>query len=89
MDHKELILATLILARHRLKPIYFLALLPVAAFFSGGLLADFAPTLVLGMPFLMVWNVSWLLATSCIMMIIDRHDGDLDHGAGGAHGEPR
>jgi hypothetical protein len=30
------------------------------------------------MPFLMVWNVSWLVLTSLIMVVIDRAEGDLD-----------
>lgn len=56
----------------------WLALLPVAAFFSGGWLSSVAPTFVLGMPFLMVWNVSWLVLTSLVMVVIDRAEGDLD-----------
>ena len=37
-----------------------------------------APTFVLGMPFLMVWNVTWLVLTSLILLVIDRSEGDLD-----------
>lgn len=61
-----------------MKSVKWLAALPVAAFFSGGWLSAIAPTFVLGMPFLMVWNVSWLVLTSLIMVLIDRAEGDLD-----------
>ncbi len=65
----------------------WLAALPVAAFFSGGWLSSVAPTFVLGMPFLMVWNVLWLVLTSLIMVVIDRAEGDLD--ARAAQGDAR
>lgn len=61
-----------------MKSVKWLAALPVAAFFSGGWLTAMAPTFVFGMPFLMVWNVSWLVLTSLIMVVIDRAEGDLD-----------
>jgi hypothetical protein len=61
-----------------MKSAKWLAALPVIAFFSGGWLSSVAPTFVLGMPFLMVWNVSWLVLTSLIMVVIDRAEGDLD-----------
>lgn len=61
-----------------MKSAKWLAALPVAAFFSGGWLSSVAPTFVLGMPFLMVWNVLWLVLTSLIMVVIDRAEGDLD-----------
>jgi hypothetical protein len=61
-----------------MKSAKWLAALPVAAFFSGGWLSSVAPTFVLGMPFLMVWNVSWLVLTSLIMVVIDRAEGDID-----------
>ncbi|MDM0010226.1 DUF3311 domain-containing protein [Variovorax sp. J22G73] len=61
-----------------MKSVKWLAALPVVAFFSGGWLSSVAPTFVLGMPFLMVWNVSWLVLTSLIMVLIDRAEGDLD-----------
>jgi hypothetical protein len=61
-----------------MKSVKWLAVLPVAAFFSGGWLSAIAPTFVFGMPFLMVWNVSWLVLTSLIMVVIDRAEGDLD-----------
>lgn len=83
-----------------MKSVKWLAALPVVAFFSGGWLSSVAPTFVLGMPFLMVWNVSWLVLTSLIMVVIDRAEGDLDapeaaapnaagHAAGHAAGEAR
>jgi hypothetical protein len=70
-----------------MKSAKWLAALPVAAFFSGGWLSSVAPTFVFGMPFLMVWNVSWLVLTSLIMVVIDRAEGDLD--AAEAKGEAR
>ncbi|RIX81227.1 DUF3311 domain-containing protein [Acidovorax cavernicola] len=66
-----------------MKSAKWLAVLPVAAFFSGGWLSSVAPTFVLGMPFLMVWNVSWLVLTSLILFVIDRAEGDLDAQAAG------
>ena len=61
-----------------MKSVKWLAALPVVAFFSGGWLSAHAPTFVLGMPFLMVWNVCWLVLTSLVMLAIDRAEGDLD-----------
>lgn len=61
-----------------MKSVKWLAALPVIAFFSGGWLSAHAPTFVLGMPFLMVWNVSWLVLTSLVMLAIHRAEGDLD-----------
>ncbi|CKT65156.1 Uncharacterised protein [Mycobacterium tuberculosis] len=31
----------------------------------------------------MVWNVSWLVLTSLIMVVIDRAEGDIDAPAAG------
>lgn len=61
-----------------MKSVKWLAALPVIAFFSGGWLTGHMPTFVLGMPFLMVWNVAWLVLTSLIMVAIARSEGDLD-----------
>ncbi|MBO9647885.1 MAG: DUF3311 domain-containing protein [Variovorax sp.] len=61
-----------------MRSVKWLAALPVIAFFSGGWLSAHAPTFVLGMPFLMVWNVSWLVLTSVVMLVLDRAEGDLD-----------
>jgi len=74
-----------------MNPVRWLALVPVIAFFSGGWLNGIAPTFVLGLPFLMVWNVSWLVLTSVIMVVIDRSEGDLDavdEGAAAGEGAP-
>ncbi|MBS0340271.1 MAG: DUF3311 domain-containing protein [Proteobacteria bacterium] len=57
-----------------MKSIRWLAALPVIAFFSGGWLSGHAPTFVLGLPFLMAWNVSWLVLTSLILLVIDRSE---------------
>ena len=67
-----------------MNPIKWLAALPVIAFFSGGWLSAHAPTFVLGMPFLMVWNVCWLVLTSLVMVVIGRAEGDLDAPQGDA-----
>ena len=71
-----------------MNPVKWLAVLPVIAFFSGGWLSAHAPTFVLGLPFLMVWNVSWLVLTSLIMVVLDRSEGDLD-AADAAAGDAR
>jgi hypothetical protein len=71
------------------KPLHWLTLLPVIAFFSGGWLSAVAPTFVLGLPFLMVWNVSWLVLSSLIMLVIDRSEGDLDAADAAAAGDAR
>lgn len=55
-----------------MKPIYWLAALPVIALFSGGWLTGVAPTFVLGIPFLLFWNVLWMVLTGLILMLIDR-----------------
>ncbi|VTU19693.1 DUF3311 domain-containing protein [Variovorax sp. PBL-E5] len=72
-----------------MNPLKWLALLPVIAFFSGGWLSAFAPDFVLGLPFLMLWNVSWLVLSSFIMLAIDRSEGDLDAADAAAAGEAR
>lgn len=55
-----------------MKPLYWLALLPVIAFFGGGWLSGVAPTFVLGIPFLLFWNVTWMVLTSVVLVVIDR-----------------
>jgi hypothetical protein len=55
-----------------MKPIYWLVALPVIALFSGGWLTGVAPTFVLGIPFLLFWNVLWMVLTGLILMLIDR-----------------
>ena len=68
-----------------MKPVYWLALLPVLAFFSGGWLSGMAPTFVLGIPFLLLWNVAWMVLTALILMFIDRRH-PLAPGDEGAQG---
>ena len=72
-----------------MNPLKWLALLPVIAFFSGGWLSAYAPTFVLGLPFLMLWNVSWLVLSSLILLAIDRSEGDPDAGAANVGGAAR
>ncbi|OZI31092.1 hypothetical protein CAL29_24465 [Bordetella genomosp. 10] len=55
-----------------MKPVYWLAALPVLAFFGGGWLTGVAPTFVLGVPFLLFWNVVWMVLTALILAFIDR-----------------
>ena len=68
-----------------MKPIYWLALLPVLAFFGGGWLSGVAPVFVLGIPFLLLWNVVWMVLTALILMLID-HRHPVASGGKGAQG---
>ncbi|ODV43948.1 hypothetical protein AWV79_12235 [Cupriavidus sp. UYMMa02A] len=58
-----------------MKPIHWLAALPLAAIYSGGLIAGHVHGLVLGLPFLLAWNGAWAVLTSVIMAVMFRHDG--------------
>jgi len=55
-----------------MKPLYWLVLLPVLALLGGGWLNGVAPVFVLGIPFLLLWNVIWMVLTALILMLIDR-----------------
>lgn len=68
-----------------MKPLYWLVLLPVLAFFGGGWLDGVAPVFVLGIPFLLLWNVVWMALTALILMLIDRRH-PLPPGGKGAQG---
>ncbi|MCE4061887.1 DUF3311 domain-containing protein [Pandoraea sputorum] len=61
-----------------MKPVHCLAALPIAAFYSGGWLAEHVGTRLAGLPFLMTWNIVWLLLTSVIMLVMFRFDGSRD-----------
>ncbi|ODP33583.1 DUF3311 domain-containing protein [Pandoraea sp. ISTKB] len=61
-----------------MKPVHCLAALPVAAFYSGGWLAEHVGTRLAGLPFLMTWNIVWLLLTSLVMVVMFRFDGSRD-----------
>lgn len=65
-----------------MKPVHCLAALPIAAFYSGGWLAEHVGTRLAGLPFLMTWNIVWLLLTSVVMVVMFRFDGS--HGAASA-----
>ncbi|WP_144021536.1 DUF3311 domain-containing protein [Caballeronia sordidicola] len=52
------------------KLIYLLGVIPPAAFFSGGLIAQHVDELVGGLPFLLMWNTFSLLLSSMVMLII-------------------
>lgn len=54
---------------------HWLAALPLAAIYSGGLIAEHVHALVLGFPFLLAWNAVWAILTSAIMAVMFRHDG--------------
>lgn len=58
-----------------MKPIHFLAVLPLAAIYSGGLIAEHVDAQVFGMPFLLFWNGAWAVLTSAIMAAMFRLDG--------------
>ncbi|WP_415273489.1 DUF3311 domain-containing protein, partial [Bacillus siamensis] len=45
---------------------------------SGGWLAEHVGTRLAGLPFLMTWNIVWLLLTSLIMLVMFRFDGSRD-----------
>lgn len=61
-----------------MKPVHCLAALPIAAFYSGGWLAEHVGTRLAGLPFLMTWNIVWLLLTSVVMVVMFRFDGSRD-----------
>ncbi|WP_223272018.1 DUF3311 domain-containing protein [Pandoraea pnomenusa] len=63
-----------------MKPVHCLAALPIAAFYSGGWLAEHLGTRLAGLPFLMTWNIVWLLLTSAVMVVMFRFDGSRDAG---------
>jgi len=63
-----------------MKPIHWLAALPLAAIYSGGLLAEHVPTLVFGIPFLLFWNGLWAVMTSVTMAVMFRLDGSYREG---------
>ncbi|MDR3398760.1 MAG: DUF3311 domain-containing protein [Pandoraea sp.] len=61
-----------------MKSVHCLAALPIAAFYSGGWLAEHVGTRLAGLPFLMTWNIVWLLLTSVVMVVMFRFDGSRD-----------
>ncbi|VVD97562.1 hypothetical protein PHO31112_01958 [Pandoraea horticolens] len=61
-----------------MKPVHCLAALPIAAFYCGGWLAEHVGTRLAGLPFLMTWNIVWLLLTSVVMVVMFRFDGSRE-----------
>ncbi len=61
-----------------MKPVHCLAALPVAAFYSGGWLAEHLGARLAGLPFLMTWNIVWLLLTSVVMGVMFHFDGSRE-----------
>lgn len=59
---------------------HLLAALPLAAIYSGGLIAEHVHALVLGIPFLLAWNALWAILTSAIMAVMFHHDGSSIEG---------
>lgn len=57
-----------------MKAIHLLALLPFLGFLSGGWLLSIAPAMVFGIPFLLVWNLAWMVGCTVCLVIIYRHD---------------
>jgi hypothetical protein len=55
---------------------HLLALVPLVALLSAPYVANRLEPRILGMPFLLGWIVLWVLATSLVMGIILRLDGD-------------
>ena len=51
-----------------------LALLPFAAMLIGPFFVNRVEPSILGMPFLLVWFVAWILLSAAIMAIIFRFD---------------
>ncbi|WP_087691226.1 DUF3311 domain-containing protein [Pandoraea sp. PE-S2R-1] len=64
-----------------MKLVHCLAALPIAAFYSGGWLAEHVGTQLAGLPFLMTWNIVWLLLTSVVMVVMFRFDGSREAAA--------
>ncbi|WP_233885148.1 DUF3311 domain-containing protein [Paraburkholderia flagellata] len=63
---------------------YWLAALPFIGIYSGGTLAA-TTTFLFGLPFLLVWNLIWMVATAAILAIIyclDTRDEAAHAGAG-------
>ncbi|MFE4353642.1 MULTISPECIES: DUF3311 domain-containing protein [Peribacillus] len=57
-----------------MKPIYFLALLPFIGLLVGLPFANRVTPYVLGMPFLLFWNVLWVVLTSILLAIMYKFD---------------
>ena len=52
------------------RPYHAAAALPTIGLLAGIPFANRVPSLVLGLPFLLFWIVSWVVATSAIMAVI-------------------
>ncbi|GHH99060.1 DUF3311 domain-containing protein [Neobacillus kokaensis] len=57
-----------------MKPIYFLALIPVIALLGGPFWANSMTPYILGMPLFFFWNFSWLILTSLVVFLIYKLD---------------
>jgi hypothetical protein len=58
-----------------IKPrVAWLAWLPVAGFLSGGIISQHVRALVFGLPFLLIWNATCVLATSALLTLVHQFD---------------
>ncbi len=57
-----------------MKAIYLLAAIPFAGFLSGGFLLEHGPSIVFGVPFLLIWNLAWMVGCTVCLTIIYLHD---------------
>jgi hypothetical protein len=57
-----------------MKVIHFLALIPFIGILGGISFANKVTPYILGLPFILVWIVSWVVATSVILGIIYKLD---------------
>ncbi len=70
---------------YRLRAYHLLAALPALGMLGGVPFANRVPTLVLGLPFLLLWILCWVVATSACMALLyvldRRHQPDADEPA--------
>ncbi|MFJ5769334.1 DUF3311 domain-containing protein [Psychrobacillus sp. NPDC093180] len=63
-----------------MKPLYFLAFIPVVAFLVGVPLTNQIEPYVLGLPFSMFWIVLWVILSSLTLLILykfDQHEDEV------------
>ncbi|MEH7438101.1 DUF3311 domain-containing protein [Neobacillus drentensis] len=63
-----------------MKPLYFLAFIPVVGFLIGVPIVNRIEPYVLGLPFSMFWIVLWVILSSLTIFILyrfDQHDEEV------------
>ncbi|HLO11702.1 MAG TPA: DUF3311 domain-containing protein [Pseudoneobacillus sp.] len=63
-----------------MKPLYFLAFIPVVGFLIGVPIVNRIEPYVLGLPFSMFWIVLWVILSSLTIFILyrfDQHDEEM------------